>query len=174
MIRPKIETEDLLLWLTKICQMLIEQTHRKEEETLELKMVKPWKNFHFNPPLEIKEYWMIGLKGLEVYSSSFNINTTNNKFELYTDNFYKFSFEELKDELEEILKISDITPYYLQHETIAPRFIEACNKVRLEKRSPVGYIKLLMYYSRSPFWGFGSFFWITGDLNEDDIKLISN
>ena len=53
---------------------------------------------------------MIGLTSLEVYNSTFNTNDENNKFELYTDTFDEFSFEELKDELEKILSISDITP----------------------------------------------------------------
>ena len=35
MIRPKNETEELLLSKTKICETLIEQTHRQAEETLE-------------------------------------------------------------------------------------------------------------------------------------------
>ena len=35
MIRPKTQTEDLLLSITKNCETLIEQTHRKAEETLE-------------------------------------------------------------------------------------------------------------------------------------------
>ena len=65
--------------------------------------------FFFEPPLQIKGDYMVGLLSLEVYNSFFNINTTNNKFQLYTDNFEEFSFEDLKDELEEILKISDIT-----------------------------------------------------------------
>ena len=71
---------------------------------------------------------MVGLLSLEVYSSIFNINTTNNKFQLYTDNFEEFSFEDLKDELEEIFKISDITSYHLQHEKIGTRVVEAYNK----------------------------------------------
>ena len=66
-------------------------------------MTKPRETFHFNPPIQIKRDWMIGLTDLEVYNSIFNINTTNNKFELYTDNFDDFSFEKIKDELEEIL-----------------------------------------------------------------------
>ena len=56
---------------------------------------------------------MIGLTSLEVYNSVFNINSTNNKFELYTDSFDEFSFEGLRDELEDILINSDITPYHL-------------------------------------------------------------
>ena len=56
---------------------------------------------------------MIGLTDLEVYNSIFNINHTNNKFELYTDTFGEFSFAELKDELEEILDFSNIIDEHL-------------------------------------------------------------
>ena len=55
MIKPKNNTEDLLLSITKNCQTLIEQAHRKPEETLEFKMIKPREIFHFRPPMEIKE-----------------------------------------------------------------------------------------------------------------------
>ena len=48
---------------------------------------------------------MIGLTSLEVYNSIFYIIEENIKIEHYTDNFDKFSFEELKHELEEILSI---------------------------------------------------------------------
>ena len=37
MIQPKNETEDLLLSITKNCEKLIEQTHRKSEELLKFK-----------------------------------------------------------------------------------------------------------------------------------------
>ena len=56
MIRTKIETEDLLLSISKNCETLIDQTHRKAEETLEFKMTKPRETFHFKPPIQkIKE-----------------------------------------------------------------------------------------------------------------------
>ena len=83
MIKPRSETEDLLLSITKNCETLIEQTHRKVERTLEFKMTKPRKTFHSNPPIQIKEDLMLGLTDLEVYNSIFNINTTNYKFKLY-------------------------------------------------------------------------------------------
>ena len=54
MIRPKNETEDLLLSITKNCEMLTEQTHRKAEETLEFKMIKSRETFHFKPPIQIR------------------------------------------------------------------------------------------------------------------------
>ena len=53
MTRPKNGTEDLLLSITKNCETLIEQTHRKAEETLEVEMIKPRETFHFNPPIQI-------------------------------------------------------------------------------------------------------------------------
>ena len=172
MIQPKNETEDLLLSITKNCETLIKQTHRKPQETLEFTMLKPRETIHFNPPIKTEGEWMIGLIDLEVYNSIFNITKENNKFELYTDTFDEFSFEELKDELEEILDIPNFTDEHLQHETIAPRIIEAYKKLRLEKSSTDGYIILLMYYARSPFRDFESFLRMTSDLGEDDIQLI--
>ena len=69
MIRHEIETVDLLLSITKICEILIQQTHRKPEEILEFKMIKPKQTFHFNPPIQTKGDWMIGLVDLEEYNS---------------------------------------------------------------------------------------------------------
>ena len=55
MIRPKNETEDLLLSVTKLCETLIEQTHRKPEETLEFKLNKSRETFNFKPLIQVKE-----------------------------------------------------------------------------------------------------------------------
>ena len=172
MIRPKTETEDLLLSITKNCERLVQQTHRKPEETLEFKMIKPREMFHFNPPIQTKGDWMIGLIDLEVYKSLFNITKENNKFEIYTVTSDEFSFRELKDELEELLNFPNTTDEHLQLEIIAPSIIEAYNKLRLRKSSTDGYIILLMYYARSPVRDFESFLRMTGDLDEDDIQLI--
>ena len=73
MIQPKNETEDLLLSITKNCERLVEQTHRKPEETLVFKMLKSRETFHFNPPIHTKGDWMLGLIELEVYNSVFII-----------------------------------------------------------------------------------------------------
>ena len=62
-----------------------------------------------------------------------------------------FLFEEIKDDLEEILSISDITPSHLQHEKIGQRIIEAYKKFRLEKSRTDGYIILVMGYGGLPF-----------------------
>ena len=69
MIQPKNETENFLLSITKNYEKLVEQTHRKPEETLEFKMLKSKEKFHFNPTIQTKGNWMMGLLDLEVYNS---------------------------------------------------------------------------------------------------------
>ena len=172
MIRPKNETEDLLLSITKNCEKLVEQTHRKPEEKLEYKMLKPREIFHFTPPIHTKGDWMLGLIDLEIYNSIYNITKENNKFELYTDTFNEFSFEELKDEVEEILNIPEITDDHLEDKTIAPLIIETYLKLAREKANTDGYTILLMSYATSPFRDFESYLRISFDLEEDNIQLI--
>ena len=172
MIRPKTETEDLILSITKNCQTLVQQTHRKPEETLEFNMLKPRETFHINPPIHTKGDWMLGLIDLEVYNSIFNITKENNKFELHTDIFDEFSFEEIKDELEEILNIPNITDDHLEDETLAPRLAETYRKLRSNKSSHDGYIILLKGYARSPFRHFECYLRIVIGLEEDNIQLI--
>ena len=172
MIQPKNETETLLLSITKNCEKLVEQTHRKPEETLEFKMTKPREIFHFKPPIHTKGDWMLGLIGLEVYNSIFNITKENNKFELYTDTFDEFSFEELKDEVQEIPNIPEITDNYLEDETLASRIAETYWKLRNHITSHDGYSILLMGFARSPFRDFESYLRIIVGLEEDNIQLI--
>ena len=171
MIRPKNETEDLLLSITKNCETLIQQTQRKAGETLEYKLTKPRETFHFNPPISIQGSWMLGLTSLEIYYSIFNI-TENNKFELYTDTIDEFFFIELRDAFEEILNISDIAPYHQQHEKIGPRIVEVYRKLKLEKSTTDAYIILSMAFARSPFKDFESHLRIVIGLDEDDIQLV--
>ena len=85
---------------------------------------------------------MVGLTSLEVSNSFLNITTKNKKFKLFTDNFDEFSFEEKKGEVEEILNISDITPYHLRYKRTRPRIIQAYRNLRSQKSSTDGYIIL--------------------------------
>ena len=82
-IRRKNETEALLLSITKNSETLIEQTHTKPQETLEIKMTKPGETIRFIPPIQINGDGMVGLTSLEVYNSIFTITEENYKFELY-------------------------------------------------------------------------------------------
>ena len=172
MIRPKNETEDLLLSITKNCQTLVEQTHRKAEETVEFKMIKSKETFHFKPSIQIKGDWMLGLIDLEVYNSIFNITEKNNKFDLYRDTSTKFGFLELKDELEEILNIPHITNEHLNDEIIGPRIIDEFIKLSTEKKNTDGYMILLLGYAKSKFRDFESYLRIVVGLDEEDIQLI--
>ena len=162
MIRPKNQTEDLLLSITKNCETLTEQTHRKAEETLEFKMIKQRETFHFNPPIQIRGDWMLGLSDLEVYNSIFNITEDKNKFEIYRDSSNKFGFIELTDELEEILNISHISQEHLQNDEIGPRIIDEFFKLSTERRNSDGYTILLLGYARSQIRDFESYLRIIG------------
>ena len=69
MIRPKNDTEDLLLSITKNCRTLIDQTLGKTQETLELKLTQPKQTIQFNPLVSMERSWMLRLTTLEVYNS---------------------------------------------------------------------------------------------------------
>ena len=126
MIQPKNEIEDLLLSITKKCETLTYQTHRKAEETLEYKMIKQRETFQFNTPNHIKGDWNLGLTDLEVYNSTFNISKHNDKFELYKFPDEKsggITYEKVTDEIERDLDISDNTATDLQDDIIGPIII---------------------------------------------------
>ena len=175
MIRPKNETEGLLLSITKNCETLIEQTHRKTEETLEFKMNKSNQIFHFKPPIQIKGDWMIGLVELEVYNSFFNITEENNKFKLYKfpeDKIGGISYTKVRDEIEKDLDISDITAEDLQVDIIAPIIIEEYKKQVTKRMEDGGYMNIIQGYVSSVFQDFESYLRTEVDLVEDDIKLV--
>ena len=175
MIRPKNETEDLLLSITKNCEILIEQTHTKPQETLEFKMIKPRQTFHFSPPIQIKGDWMIGLTDLEVYNSIFNITEENNKFELYKFPDEKaggVTYEKVRAEIEKDLDIEDITAEDLQDDIIGPIIIEEYNEQVTKRMNDEQYMNILARYTNSVFQDFESFLRTQIDLVEDDVKLV--
>ena len=175
MIKPKNETEDLFLSIAKNCETLIEQTHRKPEETLEFKMIKPRKTFHFNPPIEVKEDWMIGLVNLEVYNSIFNITEENNKFKLYKFPDEKtggITYTKVRDEIERDLDISKITDEDLQDDIIAPSIIIEMKEQVTKRMEDGGYMNILARYTNSVFQDFESFLRTQIDSVEDDINIV--
>ena len=114
MIWQRNGTKHLLLSVTKTCETLIKQTHRKPQETLEFKLSQPKKIFSSKPSLSTEGTWIIEVTSLEVYSSNFNISEENHKSEFYTDAFHELSFTETKDHLAETLDISKISQWKLQ------------------------------------------------------------
>ena len=175
MITPKNQTENLLLSITKNCETLIKQTHTKSQETLEFKMTKSKETFHFNPPIQVKEDWMIGLTDLEVYNSIFNITEENNKFELYKFPDEKaggVTYEKVRDEIEKDLDIEDITATDLQDDIIGPIIIEEYNEQVTKRMEDEQYMNILAIYNSSVFQDFESFLRTQIDLVEDDVKLV--
>ena len=175
MIRPKNETEVSLLSITKNCETKIKQTHTKPQETLEFKMIKPRQTFHFNPPIQTKEDWMLGLIDLEVYNSVFNITEENNKFQLYKFPDEKsggISYIKVRDEIERDLGISDITATDLQDDIIGPIIIEEYREQVTKRMKDDKYRKILAIYTSSVFQDFKSFLRTQIDLVEDNIKLV--
>ena len=175
MIRPRNQTEDLLLSITKTCETLMKQTHRKAEETLEFKMIKPRQTFHFNPPIKTKEDWVLGLVDLEVYNSIFNITEENNKFQLYKFPDEKaggVTYEKVRDEIEKDLDIEDITASDLQDDIIGPIIIDEYREQVTKRMKDDNYMEILAGYTRSVFQDFESYLRTEVDLDEDDVKLV--
>ena len=86
----------------------------------------------------------------------FDITDEIIKFEVFADLSDEFSFRELKDELEEILCVSDISSKALQSEILGPRFNEVCKKLVSEKSSTDGYIITITGSAPSSFRDFES------------------
>ena len=78
----------------------------------------------------------------------------------------------MKDAVEKILNVPNITDDPLKDETIGLPINKIYWDLRSEKSSTDGYIILLMGYAKSPFRGFESYFRIVVGLDEDDIQLI--
>ena len=169
------KTEDLLLSITKNCETLIEQTHRKAEETLGFRMIKPREKFHFNPPIQIQGSWMLGLVDLEVNNSIYIITEENNKFELYKFPDEKaggVSYTKVRDEIEKDLDISDYTASDLQDDIIGLIIIDEYRKQVTKRMKDGQYMNILARYTSSVFQDFESFLRTEIDLVEDDIKLV--
>ena len=175
MIRPKKETEDLILSKTKNCETLVEQTHRKPEDALEFKMIKPRETFHFRPPIQVKVDWMIGLTDLEFYISFFNITEENNKLQLYkfpNEKAGGVTYEKVRDEIEKDLDISDITAADLEDDILAPIIIKEYKEQVTKRMNDEQYMTILAICTRSIFQDFESFLRTQIDLVEDDVKLV--
>ena len=101
---------------------------------------------------------MIGLVGLEVYNSIFNLTERNKNFELYTDAFDSdFSFNDLKDKVTEVFGLSDISIEDLEHEINGPNINKTYRKLLTEKSQTDGYHIIFLNYMHSSFRDFESY-----------------
>ena len=138
-------------------------------------MIKPKQTSHFNPPIETKGDWMIGLIDLEMYNSIFNITEENNKFELHKFPDEKaggVTYEKVRDEIEKDLDNSDITAADLQDDIIGPIIIDEYREQVTKRMKDEQYMIILAIYTNSVFQDFESFLRTQIDLIEDDVKLV--
>ena len=118
---------------------------------------------------------MVGIIGSEVYSSIFNLTEENNSF-----NFSKFldekcggvSYENVRDEIEIDLEISDIRTTHLQDDITGPNFIEEYREQVSKRMKNDEYKRILAVYKSSIFQDFENFPRREIDLVEDDIRLV--
>ena len=137
-------------------------------------MTKSRETFHFNPPIQVKEDWMLGLIGLEIYNFIFNIEK-NNKLQLYNFPDEKsggVSYTKVRDEIERDLDISVITAADLQDDIIARIIIEEYREQITKRMKYDKYMNILAQYTGSVFQDFENFLRTDIDLVEDDIKLV--
>ena len=174
MIRPENGTGDFLLAITKNLDKLIKQIHRKPQESLEFKPTQPHKTFSSKASsfIGLDSEWMIELTSLEVKKCIFKITEEINKLDFYTDLFDEFLFLKLKDELEQILGLSDISHEHLPDKITGPRFVNAYKNLSSEKGQTDGYNLTIMAPARSSFPKVERFRRIVVGLAEDDVQLI--
>ena len=86
-------------------------------------------------------------------------------------NFDELCFTEFKDELEEILGLSDFKSAYLKHDVAGSPFIKSFEKLRSETTSIAVYFIVLMHYARSPFRRFEIYLRLVVGLDGIDIQI---
>ena len=93
-------------------------------------------------------------------------------------NFYtgyledEFSYTQLKDEVAELLGLSDITFEELKHETFGQNFIETYRNISTDKSQTDGYYLILQDYVYSLYRDFESYLRNLTGLNEGDFQLL--
>ena len=77
---------ELLLFIKKHTDTLIEQTKSQPQETVEFEMNKQMQTFSFNPPINLidESKWFLGVTSFEATNSLSNIINKNNSFSIST------------------------------------------------------------------------------------------
>ena len=85
----------MLLLIKKHTDTLIEQTKRKQQETLEFKMNKQMQTFLFNPSINLVEEgkWLLRVSSFECTNSVLNITFKNNSFSINIPGHWETEFD---------------------------------------------------------------------------------
>ena len=120
---------------------------------------------------------MIRLTSSDIFISIFNITERITKFELYKVPDEKsggVSYEKVRDEIEKLLEVTDITAIDLQDETIGPNILEEYRKYVTKGMKNDECMRILTMYKISIFQDFESFLRTEVDLLHHDVKLVSD
>ena len=115
----KNETENLILFITKNCNTLTEQTHTNPRKILQVRLVQPQKKqFLFSPSMNLgpESNWPIGFTSLEKDNSIFKVTEEIAKFKFFITfpiGRVGHSTKKINNEVEEDLRISYIAQNYL-------------------------------------------------------------
>ena len=120
----------VLLFIKKQTDILIQQTKIKPQETLEFKMNKQMQTFSFNPPINLVEEgkWLLAVSSLECTNSVFNITNENNSFSIIIPGHYKTEFAEKV--FNDLNKLYELKSLELHVEEVRKRG----NKIKIEDK----------------------------------------
>ena len=102
---------ELLLWIKKHTDTLIEQIKTKPQETLEFKMDKQMQTFSFNPPINLVEEdkWLLTVSSFECTNSVFNITDENNSFSIIIPGHYQNKTDKITiNKLNKLLELKSL------------------------------------------------------------------
>ena len=102
---------EVLLFIKKHTDTLIEQTKTKPQETLEFKKKKQTQTFSFSPPINLLEEgkWLLGVTSFECTNSVFNISNENNSFSIIIPGHYKTEFaEKVNNDLNKLIELRSL------------------------------------------------------------------
>ena len=99
--------DDLLLLIKEHFDTLIEQTETKQQETLELKMIKQMETFSFSHPINLVEEgkWLLAMTSFEATNSVFNKTNKKNSFSITTP--CHWNSESAEKTITELKKLTD-------------------------------------------------------------------
>ena len=102
---------ELLLFIKKHTDTLVEQTKTKPQETLEFKMNKQMQTFSFKPPINLFEAgkWLVAVSLFDCTNSVFNTTNENNSFSIIIAGHYQTdSVEKTFDDLYKLLELRSL------------------------------------------------------------------
>ena len=112
---------ELLLFIKKHTDILIEQTKTRPQETLEFKMDKQMQTFSFNPPINLieEDKWLLAVSSFECLNSVFNITNDNNSFSIIIQGHWETEFAEKT--IDEVNRLLDLRSHELHVNEVRKR-----------------------------------------------------